>query len=88
MAAGQLAWLLRQLSGRHLSAASSAALPLVLLATEDPFPPVQACVLWSLQHSAAAGQAGDFRRGGGCLGASGLSCCVCGLLVEAARVCN
>ncbi|PRW39156.1 ARM repeat superfamily [Chlorella sorokiniana] len=61
VAAGQLAWLLRQLSGRQLSAATSAAMPLLLQASEDPFPPVQACALWSLQHRAAAGQAGDLK---------------------------
>ncbi len=61
VAAGQLAWLLRQLSGLQLSAAGTAALLLLLMASEDPFPPVQACALWSLQHIAAAGQAGDLK---------------------------
>lgn len=61
MAAGQLAWLLRQLSGLQLSAAGTAALPLLLMASEDPFPTVQACALWSLQHIAAAGQVGDLK---------------------------
>lgn len=60
-ATGQLAWLLRQLHGRHLNAAVPAALQLVLAAAEDTFPPAQACALWALQHLAAAGQATDLR---------------------------
>jgi hypothetical protein len=61
LAAGQLAWLVRQLGGRHLGAATSTVLPLLLVAIEDSFPPVQACGLWALQHLAAAGQAADLR---------------------------
>lgn len=72
VAAGQLAWLARQLSGRHLSAAAPAVLPSVLAGVEDPFPPAQACCLWALQHLAAEGQAGDFRSEG-CAEARGLA---------------
>ena len=61
VAAGQAAWLLRQLRGRHLPAAASAALPLLLAALEDPFPHAQACVLCALQHLGAEGQAEDLR---------------------------
>ena len=61
LAAGQLAWLVRQLGGRHLSASIATVLPLLLVAIEDPFPPAQACGLWALQHLAAEGQAADLR---------------------------
>ncbi|KAL4440441.1 hypothetical protein ABPG75_003442 [Micractinium tetrahymenae] len=61
VAAGQLAWLARQLSGRHLSTAAHAVLPAVQAGIQDPFPPVQACCLWALQHLAAEGRAEDLR---------------------------
>lgn len=61
VAAGQLAWLVWQLSGRALGGATAAALPLVLATAEDPFPPAHACGLWALEHMAAAGQPEDLR---------------------------
>lgn len=60
-AAGQLAWLLRALGGRRLSAATPAVLQLVLTLAEDPFPPAQATALWALQHLGAAGDATALR---------------------------
>lgn len=64
VAASQLAWLVRQLSGRHLAAVSSAALPAVVDAIDDPFPAEQACGLWALQHLAAEGRPEDLRQAG------------------------
>ena len=69
VAAGQLAWLVRQLGPRGtagggdgggpdprcpLATVTPSLLPLVLAAVEDASPPVQACGLWALQHLAAA----------------------------------
>jgi hypothetical protein len=61
VAAGQLAWLIRQLSGRWLSAAASITLPMLLAIVEDPFPAVQACGLWAVQHLATRLQAEECR---------------------------
>lgn len=61
VAAGQLAWALRQLGGRHLGSAIGPALPLVLAAVEDPSPAVQACGLWALRHVALEGPPAGLR---------------------------
>jgi hypothetical protein len=65
VAAGQLAWLLRALTGRHAGDACGAALPALLAAAEDPFPAEQACALWAMQHLADHSTAAYLRWGGG-----------------------
>ncbi|KAL4856363.1 hypothetical protein ACK3TF_003167 [Chlorella vulgaris] len=64
VATGQLAWLIRQLSGRWLSTAASITLPVLLAIVEDPFPAVQACGLWAVQHLATWLQAEEYRSHG------------------------
>jgi hypothetical protein len=59
LAAGQLAWAVRQLRAPALGDHWAALVPLVLAAAEDPSPPVQFQGLWAPQHLAAAAPPAD-----------------------------